>query len=164
MNIRGAIQKLERHGYTVTNDAGRYDARNGTSHRIQFLANGQDGPDAAFTCVRVIREGDVDDGQSDYTAGYWCDNIGQAIKRAARSVETTRIDRALVAARAIRPPRELTATDVWGRMTANERTAVRFGMVPVWAAAELEKAHGLTAREISMLFFACARQDGGMRA
>ena len=53
---------------------------------------------------------------------------------------------------------------VWARMPDREKGIVRLGVIPVWAAAEIEKAHQLSPREIAVGFFRCARNDGGMRA
>lgn len=53
---------------------------------------------------------------------------------------------------------------VWRRMTESDRRAVRVGLIPLWAAAEMERVHQLGAREIALGFFRCARLDGGMRS
>lgn len=58
----------------------------------------------------------------------------------------------------------VTTENLWARFTDNEKTAVRFGMIPLWAAAELERAYGLTAREIALKFFGVAKRDGGLRS
>ncbi len=64
-----------------------------------------------------------------------------------------------------RQPTELTAAAciLWSKFTAQQKAVVRFGMIPVEAASELEK-HGFKARDITLAFFDCAKADGGMRA
>jgi hypothetical protein len=85
MTIANAIKKLERNGWAVRHWERQYIARkDGLNTEISFLPNGQDLPDNSAVCLRVRNVSDLDDIQSDYCAGSFCDSMAQALRLAVR--------------------------------------------------------------------------------
>jgi hypothetical protein len=76
MQTTNAINKLEKAGFSIVSNGNRYQARLGRSV-IGFYNQ-----DDKINCINVRDMCDVDDAQSDYSAGVFCDNLTQAIKLA----------------------------------------------------------------------------------
>ena len=74
MKVANAIKKLEKAGFTVSNDGFSYWAKKG--NRIVSFINQED----YVICINARREDDVSDSMTDYHAGIFCDNITRAIK------------------------------------------------------------------------------------
>ena len=74
MQTTNAIKKLEKSGFSIVSNGYRYQAYLGSSV-ISFYNQ-----DSTIGCINVRDVFDVDDSQSDYSAGVFCDNITQAIK------------------------------------------------------------------------------------
>ena len=82
MKIQNAIKKLEKAGFKIKkpeNISNRYNAYH-QNEVIEF--HDQDG---LVICIKSRRISDVDDPQTDYSAGIFCDNISQAIRMTKRS-------------------------------------------------------------------------------
>lgn len=77
MQVQNAIKKLEKAGFTVQENSGRFVARNSGHRQIEFLRNGRS---EEITCIHTRKIGEQDDSMTDYFAGIWHDNITQAIK------------------------------------------------------------------------------------
>lgn len=77
MQVTNALKKLVKAGFEVTQTSIFYSAKSGRNV-IEF--HEQDGK---AICIRVRSVGDLDDVQSDYSAGVFCDNLSQAIQIAA---------------------------------------------------------------------------------
>ena len=78
MKITNAIKKLEKAGFKVEKADMHYRAVKEDCRRlIEFCKNGRED---SVTCIRVRRKGDIDDIYTDYHAGFFVDNISQAIK------------------------------------------------------------------------------------
>lgn len=95
MKLSNAIKTLEKRGFVVSHEEprpsylypgttclpSRYCARkDGAPTVIDFTRNG--GEDYVAT-IRVRRDNDHDDSQSDYCAGVWCDTLKRAIELAS---------------------------------------------------------------------------------
>ena len=78
MKVANATKKLIKAGFEVTNNGRSISAKKGR-HVINVTANGGDLTDTVAT-VRVRAACDLDDSQSDYSAGVYCDNVSQAIR------------------------------------------------------------------------------------
>jgi hypothetical protein len=52
------------------------------------------------------------------------------------------------------------ARAIYAKLGKRERAIIKFGMIPIECARELE---GFKPREIALAFFDCANEDGGMR-
>ena len=82
MKIANALKKIEKAGGSIEEIDGLFVARfPGKSYRIQVRRNGGDYTDDVST-IRVIRDNDHDDMQSDYYAGTWVEAMSRAIKYA----------------------------------------------------------------------------------
>lgn len=77
MQVTNALKRLVKAGFAVTQIGNRYGAQSGRNV-IEF--HEQDGK-AICILVRSVR--DLDDVQSDYSAGVFCDNLSQALQIAA---------------------------------------------------------------------------------
>jgi hypothetical protein len=78
MQLVNAITKLNKLGFKVINSGNRYKAKkDGLKYVIEFITQ-----DELIMCIRARRENDLDDSQSDYSAGMWCNNLAQAIRLA----------------------------------------------------------------------------------
>lgn len=78
MTTAGAVKKLERAGFAVENDGMHFTAKkSGFAKIVEFAKNGRED---CVTCIRVRRENDKDEIHTDYSAGFFVDNITQAIK------------------------------------------------------------------------------------
>lgn len=76
---------LKRDGWAVVHVNRQYTAtKPGVHSRIEFLPNGEDRPDQDAVCLRVIRDGERDEIQSDYCAGTFCDSLARAERLAER--------------------------------------------------------------------------------
>jgi hypothetical protein len=83
MTIGNAVRKLERSGYKVERDGSHFVARKtGVLDLIEFLPNGSAEPENEICCLRVRRDADKDDMQSDYSAGSYYDSVAQAMRAA----------------------------------------------------------------------------------
>lgn len=79
MKLENAIKKLEKVGMKVNYNGEQYFARAENGRReIRFRANR--GGSTSLTCIQVRGFDQMDDSQSDYFAGTWCDNLSQAIR------------------------------------------------------------------------------------
>jgi hypothetical protein len=80
MTTTNATKKLEKAGFKVEQIGNtRRASHASTKYVIEFLKNG--GEDCVV-CINVRSLDDKHDSQSDYSAGVWANNIGQAIKLA----------------------------------------------------------------------------------
>lgn len=88
MEIKNAIRKLEKSGYLVSGSGstGFRAVKSGLSYVVEFRQNG--GGSEEVVCIRVRHVVDIDDSQSDYSAGAWFGNITQAIKFADSHIKT----------------------------------------------------------------------------
>lgn len=77
MQVTNALKRLVKAGFAVTQIGNRYSAQSG-GNVIEF--HEQDGK---AICIRVRSVRDLDDVQSDYSAGVFCDNLSQALQIAA---------------------------------------------------------------------------------
>ena len=78
MKITNAIKKLEKAGFKIEKVDIHYRAvKQDCRELIEFYKNGRED---SVTCIRVRRKGDLDDVMTDYFAGFFVDNITQAIK------------------------------------------------------------------------------------
>lgn len=83
MKITNAIKKLEKAGFTVTNNGLFYfGMKAGLRSYVRFSRNG-DGDTVATVGIRT--HGEQDDSQADYFATTYCDSIAQAIRWANAS-------------------------------------------------------------------------------
>ena len=80
MKVANATKKLTKAGFEVTSNGRSISAKKGR-YVINVTANGGDLTDTVAT-VRVRAACDLDDSQSDYSAGVYCDNVSQAIRLA----------------------------------------------------------------------------------
>jgi len=80
MKVANASKKLIKAGFSVTMVGRSISAKKGR-HVINVTANGGELTDTVAT-VRVRCASDLDDSQSDYSAGVFCDNVSQAIRLA----------------------------------------------------------------------------------
>jgi translation initiation factor IF-2 len=78
MQVKNAIKKLEKAGFSVSSNGRNVTAKKGTKV-ISVSANGGDMVDQVAT-VRVRSAMDMDCSQTDYFAGVYCDSVTQAIK------------------------------------------------------------------------------------
>jgi hypothetical protein len=77
MTTANAVKKLEKAGFTVTNERNIFKAAKAGSRRfVQFI---KDGGSDWVTCVKVVCIADA----ADHTEGVYCDNISRAIKMAS---------------------------------------------------------------------------------
>ncbi len=82
MKIKNAISKLQKHGFTVTQDEGRFTAKKENCSRVvEFRRNGWS--DEA-TCIGYRHESDHSDPMSDYCATMFCESLIGAIRSATR--------------------------------------------------------------------------------
>lgn len=80
MTIANATKKLEKAGFTVEQIGNTHRASQAsTKYVVEFLKNGRED---CVVCINVRSFDDKHDSQSDYSAGAWANNIGQAIKLA----------------------------------------------------------------------------------
>ena len=88
MTIANTIKKLECSGWKVGHSERRYTGRKeGSNTETSFLPNGQDLPETSPVCLRVRSLSDlddIDDIQSDYTAGIFGDSMAQALRLTER--------------------------------------------------------------------------------
>ena len=81
MTITAATKKLEKAGFKVENLTFGFHASNPSlPWVIEFHRNGRSDE---VTCINVRRANDHHDSMTDYSAGSFCDNITQAIRRAS---------------------------------------------------------------------------------
>lgn len=76
MKTINAIKTLEKAGFKVVSPyKGFFSAYSPSGKNVvEFLDQ-----DDVMLCVKVRRVNDVDDSQTDYAAGMWCQNLKQAI-------------------------------------------------------------------------------------
>ena len=80
MTITNATKKLEKAGFKVEQYGNtRRASHPSTKYVVEFLKNGSED---CVVCINVRSIDDKHDSQSDYCAGVWANNIGQAIKLA----------------------------------------------------------------------------------
>jgi len=79
MNIQNAIKKIEKFtGLKVQKNDNNMYWVTGKEREISFIKNGGESQEAI--CIKVRRKNDYNDSQSDYFAGFFVDNITQALK------------------------------------------------------------------------------------
>ena len=79
MKLSNAIKKLEKASETPIEKKGQEYSGLINGYIVSFFQNGRE--DEA-TCYHVRRIGDESNIQIDYFAGWYCDNLGKAIKSA----------------------------------------------------------------------------------
>jgi len=79
------IKTLNKEGGNVQNDGARYSARFG-SWVVEFIDQSGD-----VACLRARRVTDIDESQSDYSAGAWFDSLTRCIDWAKRMAEEDRL-------------------------------------------------------------------------
>jgi hypothetical protein len=83
MTIANATKKLEKAGFKISQVRNIFQATHeSTKYLIEFFQNG--GGSESIACINVRHASDHHDGQSDYFAGIWANNITQAIRLALR--------------------------------------------------------------------------------
>lgn len=79
MLVTNAKKQLEKFGKVETDGHGLYWAER-CGYVVSFRVNGREEPGATITNTRVRRVNDHDDGQSDYFAGVFTQNLTRAIR------------------------------------------------------------------------------------
>ena len=82
MKIKNAILKLARNGFEVK-DYGRFiiAKRDGAANLIEMLRNGGDYT-ADVATIKVRKPHDQDDSRADFSAGFFCTTLAEAIRNA----------------------------------------------------------------------------------
>lgn len=91
MKYETTIRKLEKLGFSVRRDIRDSKMNPGTQYEAGFFARLPNGKrtieaskqDDVVISMRVIRDGDKDDSQSDYFAGTWVYTVKRAIELAS---------------------------------------------------------------------------------
>tara|TARA_R110001592_G_scaffold7356_1_gene41267 strand:- start:2488 stop:2823 length:336 start_codon:yes stop_codon:yes gene_type:complete len=76
MKLNNAIKKVEKAGYTVTNEKNYLFTAEKNNRLIEWFNN----KDGDIFCIRARDANDKDDPYSDYSAGVFCRNLTHAIK------------------------------------------------------------------------------------
>ena len=86
MLLKNAVKQMSKHGAVTRDDAhGVVRCQIGT-YTVECHSNPPYGqPDTNLVTFRTIRDGDVDELQSDYFAGSHWDNLTQALRYASKS-------------------------------------------------------------------------------
>ena len=85
MKIENAIKKLSKLGNVEKNKNGQHWIKF-NNHVISFWVQ-----DGNVHCINCRHENDINDTQSDYFAGIYCDNISEAIRLANREKQEAKI-------------------------------------------------------------------------
>ena len=78
MTIKNGLKKLAKLGKVERNEHEAWVVYNGWV--ISFMPNGSWADDSNIVCVNKRRANDIDDPQSDYSAGGFYRNLSQAIR------------------------------------------------------------------------------------